>query len=128
MKYIPNIVGGLLGLVFIAASAAFFLGKMPNEPLVAGSSKEHFMLAFGPTGYMHFVKACELIGGILCVIPRTRNIGLLFLGPIILNIAAFSIFVAKEGVGASAVFCALAAYLLWAGRKNFCALLNRQPS
>ena len=43
----------------------------------------------GRTGYMTFVKVCELIGGILVMIPRTRNFGLLVLGPIIVNILAF---------------------------------------
>ena len=56
------------------------------------------MSAFGPTGYMTFVKVLEMLGGILVAMPRTRNAGLLILGPIIVNILAFHLFVAGEGV------------------------------
>lgn len=45
-----------------------------------------FFGAFGPTGFMNFVKTCELIGGILVAIPVTLNFGLLLLGPVIVNI------------------------------------------
>ncbi len=126
-KYPPIIAGIVLGLLFVMASTLFFLklGPVPNFP--EGSPVAHFMAAFIPTGYMHFVKAFELTGGILVAIPRTRNIGLLVLGPIIINIVAFHAFITSPkdllnpmlGV---IIFCAL--YLLWVGRKQFGALLT----
>ncbi|RYD21401.1 MAG: hypothetical protein EOP88_11505 [Verrucomicrobiaceae bacterium] len=124
MKHIPNIVGGLLGLAFVASAIAYFSGASgpPPDP---GSPTEHFMAAFIPTGYMNFVKVCEILGGLLCMVPLTRNIGLLFLGPIILNIAAFHLFVEKKDVPMAAVFCVISAYLLWTARAKFTALLNR---
>lgn len=127
MKHIPNIAGGLLGLAFIAFSLMYFLKMMPAPPPPpAGSPPAMFMGALGPTGYMDFVKACELIGGILCAIPLTRNIGLLFLGPVILNIIAFHTFIAKDGIDpVIIVISLLAAYLLWSARAKFTALLNR---
>lgn len=129
MKHTANIAGGLLGLAFIAFSLMFFFKMMPEMPAPPeGSPPAHFMAAFGPTGYMTFVKACELIGGILCMIPLTRNFGLLFLGPVILNIVAFQTFIAK-GAGLTdpvlIVICLLALYLLWSARAKFTALLNR---
>ncbi len=131
MKYLPNIVGALLGLAFIAFSLMFFfkLGPQPPPP-PEGSPPALFMGALIPTGYMGFVKCFELLGGLLVAIPRTRNFGLLALGPIILNILAFHIFIAKGAVLFEPPFivpiiCLLAAYLLWAGRKNFAELLNR---
>ena len=50
---------------------------------------------FGPAGYLRFVKTFELAGGICVVIPRTRNLGLLVLGPILVNIIAFHVFSAS---------------------------------
>ena len=64
-------------------------------------------------------------GGIMCAIPLTRNIGLLFLGPVILNITAYHAFVDKGSLAMPAVFCAISAYLLWSARAKFTALLNR---
>lgn len=128
MKYVSNIVGALLGLAFIAISTMFFLKLMPaKEPPAEGSPVAMFMGAIVPSGYMHFVKVCELIGGILVAIPLTRNIGLLFLGPIILNILAFQIFISKDGGlfdRTLIILCLMAAFLLWDGRKKFAGLLN----
>jgi hypothetical protein len=125
MKYLPTIASVLLGLLFLMASVTFFLGMVPKEQLVEGSAKAMFMGAFGPTGYMHFVKACELIGAILVLIPRTRNIGLLVLGPILVNILAYGAFIDKAAFNPfTAVVVVLALYLLWCGRKSFAGLLN----
>ena len=92
-----------------------------------GSPAAMFMGAFGPTGYFTFVKILEVLGGILVAIPRTRNFGLLVLGPIIVNILAFHVFIMKgEGLFNPALLflVALALYLLWAGRKAFAGLLR----
>ena len=126
-KYLPVIAGLVLGLLFVMSAVVvlFHLVKMPPPP--AGSPAAMFFGAFGPTGYMTFVKIFELTGGILVAIPRTRNLGLLVLGPIIVNILAFHIFITG---GADLlnpmldVIVALALYLLWVGRKNFAGLLN----
>ncbi len=130
MKHIPNIAGGLLGLAFISFSLMYFFKLMPDQaPPPEGSAAAHFFAAMIPTGYMNLVKTCELLGGILVAIPRTRNIGLLFLGPVIVNIAAFHIFIARDLAQAGtlvtlSIIGSLAAYLLWAGRKAFAGLLN----
>ena len=125
MKYLPTIAGILLGLLFLMASVTFFLHMVPEEKLVEGSPNAMFIGAFGPTGYMAFVKVCELVGGILVLIPRTRNFGLLVLGPIIVNILAYGAFINKAALNPfTFVVVALAAYLLWCGRKAFAGLLN----
>src|SRR5687767_9782246 len=95
MKYVPNIAGVLLGLLFIASGVVVLLKLVPMPPPPEGTPAAMFMGAFGPTGYLTFVKVLEVIGGVLVAIPRTRNFGLLILGPIIVNILAFHIFVMK---------------------------------
>ena len=128
MKHLPAIAGALLGLAFIAfASMVLFkLGPTPPSP-PADSPAALFMGAFGPTGYLHFVKVLELLGGILVAIPKTRNFGLLILGPILVNILAFHVFITKgEGLVDPVLItlCVLALYLLWADRRKFLNLLN----
>jgi putative oxidoreductase len=101
MKHIPNVVGALLGLVFLFASLMILLnlaGEQPAPP--EGSHAALFMGGFAPSGYLHFVKWCELIGGILVLIPKTRGLGLLVLGPIVVNIFAYHATV-TDGVGLS---------------------------
>ena len=125
-KCLPAIAGIVLGAIFIMASSMYFLGKMPKMEFPEGSPIAMFMGAFGPTGYMSFVKVFELTGGILVMLPRTRYFGLLLLGPVLVNIVAFHLFIAKGGLVDwmldIALACAL--YLLWAGRSRFAALLG----
>lgn len=131
MKYLPNIAGGVLGFIFSVFGIMYFLKMLPNPPAPPeGSPIALFMGAFVPTGYLDFVKALEVIGGVLVAIPRTRNWGLLVLGPIIVNILAFTHYVAKdEGFLRNPnpvmfIVVILAAYLLWVERKAFLALLR----
>jgi len=126
-KYPPIIAGVLLGLMFLMASVMFFLNFGPKPEFPEGSPIAMFMGAFGPTGYMHFVKVFELLGGILVAIPRTRALGLLLLGPVIVNIIAFHIFI-TGGQGLIDpmldAIIVLALYLLWVERRKFAALLK----
>lgn len=126
-KYLPGMAGVLLGLCFLAASVPvlFNLIKIPELP--EGTPAAHFMAAFVPTGYIKFVKMFEFIGGIVVMVPRLRNLGLLLLGPVIVNIIAFHVFVAdpKQLVNPMLdviIVCAL--FLLWDARKKFAGLLN----
>ncbi len=128
MKLASNIAGGLLGLLFILFSLMVLLNLAPTPPPPPeGTPPALFMKAFVPTGYLTFVKIFELLGGILVAIPRTRNIGLLVLGPIIVNILAFNIFIMKGAELFSLpviLVSLLAAFLLWSGRRAFAGLLN----
>lgn len=126
MKYLPTIAGILLGLLFVMASVVVLFNLVkPPETMPELAMK--FMEVFAPTGYLTFVKVLELIGGILVAIPRTRNFGLLILGPILVNILAYHAFIMK-GQGLfepmMIIIVALALYLLWVGRKAFAGLLN----
>ncbi len=128
MKYAPAIAGILLGLAFLAASVPILFHLMDESKMPPMSTEvQAFMGVFGPSGYMTFVKWCELIGAILVMIPRTRNFGLLILGPIIVNILAFQIFINKGADLANPMLiacCVLAAFLLWCGRKSFAGLAS----
>ena len=130
-KRLPSIAGGILGALFVLASVMFFLDVGPKPQYPEGSAIAHFFAAFGPTGYMKFVKVFELVGGLLVMIPRLRNIGLLVLGPVIVNIVAFHMLVDDpknllnlQYFWMFYLIILLAVYLLWCGRRNFARLLN----
>jgi len=63
MKHLPAIAGILLGLLFIMSSLVVLFGFAPAPEIPEGAPVAHFMSAFGPTGYMTFVKVLELLGG-----------------------------------------------------------------
>jgi len=125
MKHLPTIAGALLGLLFITSGIVVLLKLVSMPPPPEGSAAALFMGAFVPTGYLNFVKVLEILGGLLVAIPCTRNLGLLVLGPILINILAFHTFITKgEGLFSPMliVICLLAAYLLWIERRAFLGL------
>ncbi|MDL5052967.1 hypothetical protein QQ056_05285 [Oscillatoria laete-virens NRMC-F 0139] len=130
MKYLPTIAGVLLGLLFVMSASVVLFGLAPTPEIPEDSPVAAFLMAFGPTGYMTFIKVLELLGGILVAIPRTRNLGLLILGPIIVNILAFHVFVAGDGIFQPMLLgiSALALFLLWSERKRWLALVIRSAN
>lgn len=128
MKHIPNIAAGLLGLAFLVFGLNHFLNFIPKgDGPPAGSPPALFFGAIIPTGFLTFVKIFEILGGILVAIPKTRNFGLLILGPIVINIIAINIFI----MGGNSVFQppviivgVLSAYLLFVERQKFLNLLK----
>lgn len=128
MRYIVAIVGAALGLLFVWAAVMVLFdlaGEQPPPP--PGSAVEQFFGAFGPTGYLRFVKVLELAGGVLVAIPRTRNLGLLVLGPIVVNILAFHVFVAGDGVMQPMLLAiaGMSLFLLLAEWRAFAFLVTR---
>jgi putative oxidoreductase len=126
MRYLTPLAGIFLGLLFIMSASVVLFGLAPTPKIPEGSPVAAFFAAFGPTGYLTFIKILELLGGIFVAIPRTRTLGLLLLGPIIVNILAFHIFVAKDGIFSLMLLgiSVLALFLLWCDRKNWLALLR----
>jgi len=127
MKKLPLIAGILLGLLFAVASIPVLLNLIQPPKLPEGTPVAAFTAALWPTGYMKMVKVFELTGAILVAIPRTRNWGLLALGPVIVNILAFHILINHgEGLANPMVIAVvvLALYLLWHARQKFAGLLN----
>lgn len=78
----------------MASVPILFTLYKPTLAPVAVTPVEHFMAAFWPTGYVKFVKIFKFVGGVLVMIPRLRNLGLLLLAPVIVNIIAFHVLIA----------------------------------
>jgi putative oxidoreductase len=94
MRHVPTIAGALLGLIFVFAGGMLLLDLAPEQPAPPeGSYMALFMGAFVPSGYLTFVKVLEVLGGVLVAVPKTRGLGLLILGPIVVNILAFHVFI-----------------------------------
>ena len=127
-KYPPIIAGILLGLLFVMSAVVVLFNLVKAPPPPEGMPAAMFFGAFGPTGYLTFVKIFELVGGLFVMIPRLRNFGLLLLGPVIVNILAFHLLLGggfKDFLNPMLlIIIVLSLYLLWVGRKNFARLLN----
>ena len=127
MKHLPIIAAALLGLAFIVFGLNFFLQFLPMPMPPEGSPPAMFMGAMFATGYLAFVKVLEIAGGVFVILPATRSIGLLILGPILVNILAFHLYLmGGEGlIGLPLVLAILALFLLWTKRTAFLALVTK---
>jgi putative oxidoreductase len=92
MTLLNRLTAALLGLVFIVFGSNFFLKFIPIPQPPEGSPAAMFLGGMFASGMLAFVKVLEILGGVLVAIPKTRNLGLLVLGPIIVNIFAFHVF------------------------------------
>ena len=110
------------GLGWVALGVAVLVGSITMDRLEKQDVNPYTVPGLLP-GLLGL--AMMLLGGILTAIPRTRNFGLLLLGPVIMNILAFHVFL-TNGAGLTdpplVLICLLAAYLLWDGRKAFLGL------
>lgn len=124
MKYAIIIVRVLLGLTFavFGANAFFhFMGPIPEMPGDAGA----FMGALMRSGYIYVIAALQVLGGLCLLIgSRLTAPGLTLLGPVIVNILLFHIFLEPKGLPMAIVICVLAIFLLWVYRYKFPAIFQ----
>jgi uncharacterized membrane protein YphA (DoxX/SURF4 family) len=123
MKLASTIARLLLGVIFVVFSLNFWLHFIPVPPPAEGSLAAGFMGAIYASGYLTVVKVLELTGGLLLLSGRYVNLALAFLGPIVVNIALFHIFLAKGGYPLPALMGVLALVAL-AGRQDFKNVLS----
>lgn len=123
---ITLIAAALLGLIFVVFGLNFFLQFIPIPQAPADSPAAAFMGAMYGTGMLTVIKILEIVGGVLVAVPKTRNIGLLLLGPIVVNILLFNTLIAPGGWTQPPVLLitVLSAFLLWSARDQFAKLLN----
>jgi len=110
MKTIDLIARILLGLVFVVFGLNGFLKFIPI-PAMTGPSAE-FMGAMAATGYLGVIKVLEILGGALVLSGRMTKLGLIILGPIVVNILLFHIFMDKSGLPMAVVLSGLLLFLV----------------
>ena len=118
-KITTLIAGIILGGAFIIFGLNFFLQFMAVDGPAEGSIAATFIGALYTSGYLGFVKFLEVIGGVLVILPKTRNLGLLILGPIIINIIAYYYFIKGSFDWDIAILAVLALLLLIKQGKSF---------
>jgi putative oxidoreductase len=106
MKVAVLIARILLGLIFVFFGLNGLLHFLPSPPIpgVAGQ----FVGALFVSHYVLAVSALQVIGGLLMLIGRYIPLGLVILGPIIVNILLFHLTMAPSSIGPG-----LLATVLW---------------
>jgi putative oxidoreductase len=129
MKIAAHIARVLLGLMFTLFGVNAFFPFIPmSGPMPTGHAGE-FIGALMGSHYMHGVAAVEVIGGVLLLIgTRFAPLGLLMIGPVVVNIAFYHIFLAPQGSGPAVVVCVLSLFLLYCYRNAFAGLVRASHS
>ena len=122
MKAATLIARILLGLMFAVFGSNAFLHFIPMPPM-SGPAGD-FIGALAATGYIKAIAALQVAGGVLLLAGRYVPLGLTLLGPIIVNIVLYHIFMDRNGLGMALVVGALALFLVWRHRVSFAGLVQ----
>jgi putative oxidoreductase len=101
MKIAAVISRYLLGLIFLVFGLNGFLHFIPMPPPTGVALQ--FSLALIATHYWVVIFGTQVIGGVLLLVNRYVPLALVILGPVIVNILGFHIFMAPAGLPLAAV-------------------------
>jgi putative oxidoreductase len=123
MKILTIIVRVFLGLIFVFFGSNGLLHFLPMPPLPQGVTGE-FLHSFFASGYVYVISVFQLIAGLLLLIGKFVPLGLTILGAIIVNIWAFHLLMAPEGLPPAVVVTVLELFLVWSYRDRFAGILR----
>ena len=122
MKIATIIVRTVFGLAFVFFGANILFPFLPVPPMEGHAAE--FNNALGATGYMKVIGACQFLGGLFLLIGKFVPLGLTLLGPVVVNILCFHIFIDRSGLPIALIVSALALFLLWRYRVSFAGLVK----
>lgn len=126
MKVATTIVRSLLGLMFIVFGLNIFFHFIPQPPAPEGPARS-FITVLAVSHYFYVVGALEVVGGALLLAGQFVPLGLTLIGPVIVNILCFHVFLEPSGLPMAIVVSALALFMLWLYREHFAGLVKSVP-
>lgn len=114
MKTAVLIARIVLGFIFLVFGLNGFLQFLPQPAMPQGAVS--FFGALAASGYiLPLLFATQIVGGALVLVGMVP-LGLLILAPVIVNIVAFHVFLAPDGLAFATVVGAVALFLAWTHR------------
>jgi putative oxidoreductase len=127
MKIAALIARILMGLVFVLFGLNRFVRFLPPDPLHAGLAGQ-FLGALIESHYVYVVAALQLVGGALLLVNRYVPLALVILGPVIVNIFLFHLFMDRVGLPYAAILVVLWGIVAWQHRQAFAGLFARRAA
>ena len=122
MSKLPTAARLFLGLAFTVFGLNGFLHFLPMPPM--SGEPAAFMGALAATGYMFpLIKGTEVVAGLLLLGNRLVPLALTLLAPILVNIVAFHVLLARGGVGLPLALLSAELFLAYAYRHAFAPML-----
>lgn len=123
MEIVILVIRILLGLLFVVFGLNGWLHFIPLPPREGRAAE--FIGAMISTGYFNIILVLQVIGGLLLLTGISVPLGLTLLGPVIVNIVMFHLFMDRKGIGLALVFAILSLFLVWHYWASFAGLLYR---
>ena len=118
MKIVTLIARILLGLVFLVFGLNGFLNFLSMGPMPTGLAGQ-FVGALVLSHYFWVVAALQIIGGALLLVNRFVPLALVLLGPVIVNILCYHVFLNHVGAPPAIVVTALWFIVFYWNRQHF---------
>jgi len=118
MRIVTLIARILLGLVFLVFGLNGFLNFLNTGPAPTGLAGQ-FLGALILSHYYWVVAALQIAGGALLLVNRFVPLALVLLGPIIVNIICFHLFMNPSGAPPAAVVTVLWLIVFYRNRQHF---------
>ena len=124
MRIVTMIARLLLGLAFVVFGLNGFLNFLSMGPMPTGLAGQ-FMGALVQSHYFWVVAALQVAGGVLLLVNRYVPLGLVLLGPVIVNILLYHIFLLPAGIVMALVLTVLWFIVFYAYRQYFSGIFAR---
>src|SRR5882762_9698815 len=118
MKIVTLIARLLLGLIFYVLGLNGFLNSPNMGPMPSGFAGQ-FIGALALSHYFWVVAALQVAGGALLLVNRFVPLALVLLGPVIVNILLYHLFLNPSGIALAVVVTILWFVVFYAHRQYF---------
>ena len=119
----------VLGTGFVLFGLNILHPFMTAPPPPEGSLAGQFVAVMVPSHWMTLIGLVQLVGGLLVLAGRTAPLGLVLLGPVLVNILAFHICLeGGHGIAPGLVFSVFEIFLIYAYRSYFRAIFTASAS
>src|SRR5258706_14415995 len=118
MKIVTLIARLLLGLIFVVLGLNGFLNFLSMGPMPTGLAGQ-FVGALVLSHYFWVVAAIQVAGGVLLLVNRYVPLALVLLGPVIVNIICYHVFMNPMGAPPAAIATILWSIIFYRVRQHF---------
>ena len=121
MRIVVLIARLLLGLIFVVFGLNGFLNFLSMGPMPTGLAGQ-FIGALFLSHYYWVVAALQIIGGVLLLVNRFVPLALVLLGPVIVNILCYHVFLNHLGAPPAIVVTLLWFIVFYRVRQHFAGI------
>jgi putative oxidoreductase len=125
MKIVTLVARLLLGLIFVVFGLNGFLNFLNMGPMPSGLAGQ-FIGALAQSHYFWVVAGLQVAGGALLLVNRFVPLALVLLGPVIVNIILYHVFLNPSGAGLAIVVVILWGIVFYSHRQYFSSIFAQR--